>query len=728
MATGNKDPYRFFRIEAAELQDQISAGILALERADDAGTLSLLLRLTHTLKGAARVVKLADIAEHVHAMEDVLTALRDAGGAPTPEQIEGLLGLHDSIAASLVALNAAPAPPAVAVPAVPAAPVPAAVGDAGPTPPPVQAAQPALPAAHAPAPAATARADEGDMDSLLDAVSQAHRQLALLRRTLDQARRATGLAQTLASRLASETGAAAASNGKAGERRLLAQELSMMLAGFGQNYEASLYQMDRELDQVRDSAERLRLTPAARLFSPLQRAARDAGHALGKEVDFEGVGGDVRLDGEVLNLVQGALMQMVRNAVAHGIEPAAQRMATGKAARGRVSVRVSRLGRRVAFECTDDGAGMDLDTLRRKARDKGWVAPGAEHALDAQALLQFLLRGGLSTAATVNELAGRGVGLDVVRDASDRLGGEVKMSTEPGRGTTLSLIVPLRMAALEVLQVEAGGVPQSLPLDAVRRTLRLLPEDIAISAQGCSIAYEGRSVPYAALADALAHGGERADEGSKKNGHRSSAVIVQGSSGDAGDLGLAAIAVDRIVGTAYVTLRDPPELMPPHELLAGVSVDVEGRPQLVLDPDGLCAFARATLARSQVAEAQKLPILVIDDSLTTRMLEQSILESAGYTVHAAMSAEEGLEKARQQRYALFLVDVEMPGMDGFTFVERTRADPVLGKVPAVLITSLNSAADKQRGIDVGASGYIVKGEFAQSDFLQKVRQLVHGNA
>ncbi len=465
MAT--KDPYRFFRIEAAELQDQIGAGILALEKGADPATLTLLLRLAHTLKGAARVVRQLEIAERAHALEDILTPLRDNGGAADRAQIDALLALHDQIVAQVATLGAgtgkSPAPAAAAAsPASPASP-PAGAPPAVPV-----MAQPALALATASAaaaalssPALKARTDEGDMDTLLDAVSQAHRQLALLRRGLAQARQADGVAQTLASRLGSARSTAA--NGRA-----LAQELSSLLTGFGQRYEASLYQMDRELEQVRDSAERLRLTPSARLFVPLQRAARDAAQALGKSVEFEGIGGEVRLDGEGAEPGPG-------RADADGAQCGGPRHRDGLAAPGRWQAGAGprqraglAAGRRVAFECTDDGAGLDLDALREKARSKGWTAPD-DGELDAQALLQFLLRGGISTAQSVNELAGRGVGLDVVRDAAERLGGEVRLRTDAGQGSTLSLIVPLRMAALEVLQVEAGGVPQALPLDAVKQ-------------------------------------------------------------------------------------------------------------------------------------------------------------------------------------------------------------------------------------------------------------------
>jgi two-component system chemotaxis sensor kinase CheA len=171
-------------------------------------------------------------------------------------------------------------------------------------------------------------------------------------------------------------------------------------------------------------------------------------------------------------------------------------------------------------------------------------------------------------------------------------------------------------------------------------------------------------------------------------------------------------------------LRPLPAFAPAHPAVAGASLDVEGRPQLVLDPDGLVRTAQGASVSPPVAEPARKPVLVVDDSLTTRMLEQSILESAGYQVHAAVSAEDGLEQARRQRYALFLVDVEMPGMDGFTFIERTQADPVLREVPAILVTSRNSPEDLRRGEQVGARGYIVKSEFAQADFLRRVQELV----
>ena len=171
-------------------------------------------------------------------------------------------------------------------------------------------------------------------------------------------------------------------------------------------------------------------------------------------------------------------------------------------------------------------------------------------------------------------------------------------------------------------------------------------------------------------------------------------------------------------------MRPLPPLTPRDRLVAGASLDLDGNPRLVLDPVGLVAEASRAEAPVHAPTTVRPPILVIDDSLTTRMLEQSILESAGYDVHVATSAEEGLEKAHGHRYGLFLVDVEMPGMNGFEFIERTRSDPSLAEVPAILVTSRDAPADRQRGEDVGASAYIVKSEFDQTALLFTIRKLV----
>jgi len=187
-----------------------------------------------------------------------------------------------------------------------------------------------------------------------------------------------------------------------------------------------------------------------------------------------------------------------------------------------------------------------------------------------------------------------------------------------------------------------------------------------------------------------------------------------------------AVGADRLAGTSTLVVRPLPELAPAAPVIGGVAMDLDGNPRLVLDAHGLIAEARrgGPAGATAAAPARRLPILVVDDSLTTRMLERSILESAGYEVDLAASGEEGLAKARGREYALFLTDIDMPGIDGFTFVAETRADPDLQHVPAILVSSRAGAEDRQRGAAVGAAAYVVKGEFNQEELLAHIHRLV----
>jgi two-component system, chemotaxis family, sensor kinase CheA len=313
----------------------------------------------------------------------------------------------------------------------------------------------------------------------------------------------------------------------------------------------------------------------------------------------------------------------------------------------------------------------------------------------------------------VTQLAGRGIGLDVIREAGSRLRGEVSLQTKQGLGTTLEISVPVSLAAVEALIVEAGGRPVAIPLEAVKRTLRMSADDLVQSAEGASILFEGQVIPFARLERTLRRGAQ-----SKEGAGIWSAVIIEGANA------LAAVGIERLRGTQNLVMRPLPDFTPADPIVAGASLDAEGHPQLVLDPEALVEHVRR-IGPGTAAEAPRCaPILVIDDSLTTRMLEQSILESAGYEVDLATSGEAALDQARKRQYALFLVDVEMPGMDGFTFIERTRADPLLREIPAILVTSRASSEDRERGRSVGARAHIVKGEFDQGELLEKIRSLV----
>lgn len=713
-----KDPYKYFRIEARELLDGLHEGALALEKgAAPKEPTARLLRLAHTLKGAARVVKQPAIAEAAHAIEAVLAPFRESD-APVPRDRTGeLLRLVDAIAAALGALGGSPAAPVASAVAGDLEPVGASdvrglevLHRTPALPPPVAGGAPALqrPVSE---PFETVRVDIGEVDTLLDGITEAAVQVGGLR---DRAREVDAAARAAAELVeALRRGTDARSQAEA---RGAAEKLGIELGRVRRELAAGLDRTEAELRAARDGAHTLRLLQAGAIFRPLERAARDAAEALGKRIEFEASGGQVRLDGHVLGAIRDALSHAVRNSVDHGIEPEAERRAAGKPAAGRVSLQVERRGDRVAFVCRDDGRGIDVAAVARAAVRGGRLAPAEAERLDLDGAVRLLLQGGVSTSRAVTGVSGRAVGLDVVRDTAATLKGELAVRSERGRGTTIEILVPVSLSSLTILLVEAGGRTASLPLEAVRRTVRVPMEEMVRTADAEAIVFEGAAIPFAPLARILgapAPGGGAA--------RQAWSVVVLG-----GPDGLAAVGVDRLLGTSDVVMRPLPSLAGALPLGAGASFDAEGNPQLVLDPRGVAAAVRA--ARARAAEdpgpAARPPVLVIDDSLTTRMLESSILELAGYDVDVATSAEEALEKARRRPYGIFICDVEMPGMDGFEFVARTRADAALREVPAILVSSLSSESDRRRGIEVGARSYIVKGEFDQDRFLGTVRDLI----
>ncbi|MBZ5617405.1 MAG: response regulator [Acidobacteriia bacterium] len=675
------DPYKYFRVEAHELLEGLTQGALELEKgAADRAMVGSLLRLAHTLKGASRVVKQPAMADLAHGVEDILSPFRDAE-TPVPKDLaQPMLQLLDRIGTGLAALD--------------------------------------HPASGSVAPASgtafeetleTVRVDVEEVEGVLNSLSEA----AVLLRRMEHEAEALNQARRLASQLVEQMEPSGNPQNGAGMRRIrpLAEELSNTVERLARRFGSGIDEVQREISLTWECANHLRLLPARSIFPAVLRTVRDAAVALGKQAQLETAGGDIRLDAHVLVTVRDAIIQLVRNAVAHGLESPEGRTAAGKPLSGHVHLGIERRGNRVAFTCRDDGGGIDVAAIRRAAVKKGAVSPRDAESLGLREAIDLILRGGVTTTTTPTGISGRGIGLDVVRELTARLKGEVSVDTASGQGTTVEICVPVSLTSVPALLVESDGVHASIPLDCVCETLRIAATDIVRGAAGEFAAYAGRTVPFFPLSRLLKGVVALPRE------HWSAVIVAAGAD-------RVAVGVDRLAGSGTVIVRSLPPVAAATRVVAGASLDSGGNPQLVLDPAGLVEAAGQPETGTRTATALRPPVLVVDDSLTTRMVEQSILESAGHAVEVAQSGEEALEKARGRPYSLFLVDVEMPGMDGFEFVARTREDPVLRDTPAVLVTSRSSPEDRMRGQQAGARAYIVKSEFDQGLFLQTIQQLV----
>ena len=705
------DPYKYFRIEARELVEGMTQTVLELRtEASHQDLVGRLLRLAHTLKGAARVVGRTQMAERAHAVEEVLAPYREGGASVPHLRIDELLTLLDAIAGEMEELK------------VQGEGTSPRAGHATAGPPEATELKPETATNETPRARVadgaleSMRVELSEVDTILAGIAEITVQLAGLQSPLAALGRAeqltTALLDQLDRRWSGDSDGADLGSTRA-KARSLAEEIRGALGGAGRSFAAGIERVDREVGQLYDKSNRLRLVPAGSIFGSLDRIARESARALGKRVAFSASGGEIRLDTHVLAALGPALIQLVRNAVAHGVELESKRLHARKPPTGGIHLDVTQRGGRVTFSLCDDGDGIDVDAIRQVAVHRGLIPSGHEESLSLEQTVHLILKGGVTTTARVDEVSGRGVGLDVVRDTLASLRGTVAAHSERGIGTTIALSVPVTLTSFIALIVEVDGVSASIPLDAVREVVRVTTEDLVHSPQCDGISYQGEVIPFLSLTSVLRLAG-------KVGRHQSwSAVVLRR------DESFVAVGVDRLHGTANVVVRSLPALAAVDPIVAGLSLDAEGTPQLVLDPVALADMARSIRRASVQDEVRARPaILVVDDSLTTRMLAKSILESAGYEVDVATSGEDALGKVQERRYRLMVSDIEMPGMNGFELAERTRSDPSLSDMPVLLMTSRDSSEDRQRGEHVGARAYFVKSEFNQEHLLSTIQQLI----
>ena len=401
----------------------------------------------------------------------------------------------------------------------------------------------------------------------------------------------------------------------------------------------------------------------------------------------------------------------MRNAVDHGIEPPDERGA-GKETVATICLRARQLGSDVIIAVTDDGRGIDLERVREKAARMGFETAD----LTNDEILQLIFRSGLSTTNFVTDMSGRGVGLDVVKTQVEAARGRIEVRSEPGVGSEFRIVVPITLAVLRCLVVEAGGQRFALPFHRVVLS-QAHNSASEIQAEGRSVVWvDDQPVTVSTLTQTLDLSSE---------GPTAGPIVVLTDSSRS-----HAFQVDRLIGQRDVVLKGLSRLLPPLPAVAGAGIEPDGSIFVVLDPPGLIQRARQMKRGVVVDDSMRQidtprhRVLVVDDALTVRELQRSILERAGFDVRTAVDGIQALTMLAESPADLVLTDVEMPNLDGFGLTEAIRSLPALANVPILILSSLSSDADRQRGLDVGADGYIVKSGFDESGLLAAVNRLL----
>ncbi len=474
--------------------------------------------------------------------------------------------------------------------------------------------------------------------------------------------------------------------------------------------------------RLQDQVRALYLVPAATQLQPLARLVRDVAQELEKKVNFEIIGGDIEMDRPILEGIKDPLIHLLRNAIDHGIESPQERRARDKPEIGRLTVAVSRENDRILMTVNDDGAGIDADNVARYAIRKKILTQNEIAVLSRAEIMQLIFRPGFSSKEIITDISGRGVGLDVVLTSIRHLKGRITVDTVEGNGTTFVLSLPLTLSADRGLLVRVSGSVFAIPIAAIERVMEIRQDDLVEIGGSQAILIENKAIPIRDLAAVL-------EIGQFRFGVSERLPLVVVSKG----WQRVALLVEEIISEREIVIK---RLKPPLKSVRNVmgatfigSSDVI----VVLNPDHLVTSALRLGSAAQLSvqeqtaverEMHASHILVVDDSITIRTFEKTLLEACGYQVTVAVNGQTAWNLLQKQNFDLIITDIEMPLMNGFELSERIKRSEKFRNIPIVIVSSLSSEAEKRRGIEVGANAYIVKNQFESKVLLDVIQQLI----
>ena len=473
--------------------------------------------------------------------------------------------------------------------------------------------------------------------------------------------------------------------------------------------EAAAMPIERELRQIR-------MLPFHQACDGLHRAVRDLASSGDRQVVLTIEGGELELDRSILEKMRSPLLQLVRNAIDHGIEAAAEREEAGKSPQGQIVVSAAIEGNRAHICVADDGRGLDLEAVADRARVEGLAIPS-----DQEGLADLIFEPGVSTAQAITALSGRGVGLDVVKTTVTTLRGTVGVTSRPRAGSRFDISLPLTLSAFSALLMRVGKTCFAIDLESILRVLPMAADDIVSAGGRNFLVRQGRQVPVVFLADLLRLGGEPTAREAKEN--PIAVVLVDGER-------QVAFLVDQVFGNHEIVVKPLGERLRQVRYITGAAVLPDGDLALILNASelisGSLALAPSQFSADALRGGLQAPkrLLVVEDSMTTRMLVVSVLEASGYAVEAAADGVDAWATLEAIEVDLIVSDVEMPRMDGVDLIERIRKTPRTRDIPVILLTARETEDDRLRGLQAGAAAYLVKSAFDQTALLDTIQRLL----
>ncbi|WP_211441506.1 hybrid sensor histidine kinase/response regulator [Collimonas humicola] len=736
-----------FRLEVETQAQVMSSGLLAIERSASPQELEACMRAAHSIKGAARIVGIQAGVDVTHVMEDCFVSAQQGKIQLGPRRIDQLLrgvdllqriavsaedlqlwqagdgrkeidaflqGLQNSLLQADDSVRATPSAPAAAPGELPLA------GE-------LQQQQQQLQdkAESADRMLRVTAAHLNQLVSLSGESLVESRWLPAFNESLLRLKRQQqGAAQALEALhdTLRENGLAAALFTALQDSRQQVDACQKMLTERLAELESFERRNSSRAQRLYDQALACRMRPFADRVVGYDRMVRDLGRSLGKQVRLEISGETTQVDRDILEQLDAPLVHLLRNALDHGIEPAQQRHAAGKAEEGVISLTARHHAGLLQITVSDDGGGIDLEQLRASIVARSLVDNATSARLSDAELLHFLLLPGFSMRDTVTEISGRGVGLDVVHNMLKRMRGTIQIFSESGRGMRFQLQLPLTLSLVRSLLVSIGGEPYAFPLAYVNRTMVLDKTQIEMLEGRQHFSFEERQIGLVAASQILQSGESAA-------GDDGIALVVIGDMSQTYGL-----QVDRLLGEHMLVVQPLDARLGKIKDVAAAALMEDGTPVLILDVEDMLHSVDKLIAHGQLdkihdgGSQQQLQaskrVLVVDDSLTVRELERKLLSSRGYTVRIAVDGMDGWNALRSEPFDLVITDIDMPRMDGIELVTLIKSNLQLKAIPVMIVSYKDRQEDRQRGLEAGADYYLAKASFHDETLLEAVEDLI----
>lgn len=476
------------------------------------------------------------------------------------------------------------------------------------------------------------------------------------------------------------------------------------------------------VDILLDDVKKVLMLPFSTLLKILPKVVRDLSRDQGKEVELIVRGSTIEIDRRILEELKDPFIHLLRNCIDHGIEKPEERKKNNKSSCGTISIAISQLGgNKVEILVSDDGGGIDKEKVKSVAIKKAMITKDEADALSDQEALKLIFQSDISTSPIITDISGRGLGMPIVREKVEKLGGTLSLDTEVGKGTNFKIILPVTLATFRGILVEVSGQSFVIPTLNVDRVLRIDPENIKTVENRETIVFNKKPISYINLADVL--------ELPIKNQYQEDSTYIQGVLIGSGEKQIA-FGVDRVSSEQEVLVKNFGKQLSRVRNIAGATILGTGKVVPILNVSDLLKSAikvaktPTKVIKTEEEKVSKPYILVAEDSITSRTLLKNILESAGYRVKTTVDGVDALTALRSEDFDLVVSDIEMPRLNGFDLVSKIRSDKRTAELPVVLVTALETREDRERGIDVGANAYIVKRSFDQSNLLEVIKKLI----